>query len=79
MVSATFADYHAVRRSFSLEKNLHSLPENIRIANHKIFVDSLFTSSLDAGLQCRHERLINIRVTPCCTADGVCTAVIAQD
>ena len=79
MVSATFAGYHAVRRSFTLETSTHTLPEHIRTTNHTVFVDSLFTSSLDAGLQCQHERLIDKRVTPIITVDGVCACVITRD
>ncbi len=74
VISATFAGYHAVRRVFTLENDAHNLTDSLRHRNHLVFVDHFYTASLDAGLQCRHERLNLLRVTPICTDDGVCTA-----
>ncbi len=79
VISATFAGYHAIRRSPQLENDAHTYPETLRNRNHKVFVDHFYTAALDAGLQCLHERLVDKRLTPIITADGVCTVNIIED
>jgi hypothetical protein len=67
-----------VRRSFTLENDAHTISDSQLVSNHKVFVDHFFVATCDAGIQCRHERLRNKRVTPFCSDEGVCSACIIE-